>query len=302
MPDFKRGLTSFPEDTAGRRNSKFSPFAPTISWRQDREEKYILFLNQAEDIPTIQMHEWIEVGTRQNGKPIYEWFISRKDSAIGEEYDDIEDRLGQPAKERTVAVAVELEPTFSEHKGRKRPTGFKVKTDIFERRADEGVEEVTMPVIGTVIQSRHNFFGWVGSFNENTAPIEETPLHVIRRGRDANTTYDFTPFLDQSVDFTNLFEYLDGVSYLAEELESLLKETETLEPQEAALSVGTVLLEKRLNELADKDRYERLINDVTSLPDRFGKSTTKASRPKSDGPSLGSRAKFAKLRAEVEGR
>lgn len=305
MPDFRRGQAALAEPEKSG-NKQFTPFAPNVMWREDKEEKYLLFLNPAEDLVKVDYHDFIVVGHRDNGKPIYESFISRKDPAIGEGYDDIEDRLGQPPRERILGVAVELEPTFSQVKGRKRPTGFEVKTDTFERKTDNGTEEVTVPLVGLVTQSRFNFYGWVGSFNDSTAPIEETPVQVIRRGKDQTTTYDFTPFLDQPVDLSNLIEYVENVSYLREALD----EIELPDDQhEAALAIGSVFLDTRLTELADGNRYERLVSGIDSLETKFPRGDKKpAERPQrqsmrpepSETPKTS--GKFERLRQEVESR
>lgn len=295
MPNYRRGVSAIADAQASNNQSSksgFVPFVPQLTWK-DREEKYIVFLNKAEDIPTLELHEWIPVGTRPNGKPQYESFISRKDPAIGEETDDIEDRLGQKARMRTIAVAAELEPTFQVVGNRKRPNGFRIRTDTFERNVENGREEVTYPVVGLVVQSPINFFGWVGSFNDTTANIEETPLHVIRRGDDKNTAYDFTPYIDQQIDYSPLTDYIDGISYLRDV--DLGQGT----PEE----VGNALLEKRLEELADQDRYNELVGSVTVLESKWGKGQPQAaSNPKvTNGRASGPRdSKFARLRASVE--
>lgn len=317
MPDFRRGSAAISAAQESNKGSGFKPFCPNIAWTKDREEKYVIFLNPADEIPTVDLHEWIVVGHTKGGKPLYEQFLSRKDPAIGESTDDIEDRLGQKAKSRTIGVAVELEPTFSTVKGRQRPTGFKVKTDTYERKLEGGgTQEVTYPVLGVVVQSPLNFYGWLGSFNEGTANIEETPLHVLRRGKDTNTAYDFTPYIDQPVDFAPLVEHIMGIGYLqdSEGLEDALK---GLSEAEAAVHIGSVMLEKRLNELADEERYAELVAPIEELENKWGANTPPASRPTrpsrpsprpastngdtGEAPAPARGSKFAKLREEVEG-
>lgn len=304
MPNFRRGVAAMNAASESSGNGSL-PFVPNIGWREDREEKYILFLNPAEEIPTLDLHEWIEVGRRENGKPIYEWFISRKDAAIGESYDDIEDRLERKARIRSVAVAVELEPTLTMVNGRKRPTGFEVKTTSFERKTDGGTEEAHAPVIGFVIQSPLNFYGWVGTFSESEAPIEETPIKVVRRGKDQNTAYDFTPYIDQQVDFTNLIQYLDGVSYLADVIDQVNVDGD---PKDAAAQIGQLMLDKRLDELADGERYQELVAPIQELDSKFGKPPAKSNprpspRPQDNGTGPVERSdKFSKLREAVAAR
>lgn len=272
MPDFRRGMAAMNEAQEERQNSggNFSPFCRQIQWMDDKEEKFVAFLNRAEDIPTVELHSFIPcgTGTSKTGKTYtkYEQFIARTDPSIGEDYDDLTERLEQKSNLRTLAAAVELEPTYSTVNNRKRPTGFTVKTETFNRKTEDGgVEEVEAPMIGVVVQASSNFFGWVGSFNESTAPVEETPLQIIRRGKDAKTAYDFTPYLDQPIDYAPLLDLLENVAYLRG-VDIDLSDDD----RESAIAIGNALLDKRLDELADGDRYETLVTPITHIEDRFG--------------------------------
>lgn len=290
----------------------FTAFCPEIKWVDDREEKFIAFLNRPEDIPTVALHTFVPVGeaTSKAGKQYtkYESFIDRSDPGVGESSDELTDRLGHRAQQRSLAVAVELEPTYTTVNGRKRPNGFQVKTETYTRKTEDGgTEEVTAPVVGMIVQSPRNFFGWVGSFHESTAPIEETPLQVIRRGKDASTAYDFTPFLDQPIDYTNLFENIENVSYLRDELEGTDLAGNSLD---VALAIGERFLDKRLTELSDKERYDRLVAPITEIEDRWGGGTTpkvpvrssqrEAKQPSLDEVPAGNQAKFEELRKRHE--
>jgi len=284
MPDFRRGMAAMQEAQESQKaqgSNPFPSFVRQIQWQEDREEKFIAFLNRADDIPTVELHSFIPVGegTSKAGKKYtkYEQFIDRTDAAIGEDSDDLSSRLGHKAQLRTIAVAVELEPTYSTVNGRKRPTGFAVKTETYNRKTEDGgVEEVEAPAMGIIVQSPTNFFGWVGSFNESTAPIEEVPLQVVRQGKDANTQYNFVPFLDQPIDYSGLFENIDGVAYLRGELDAV---DLTGEPLDVAIEIGNVMLNKRLNELANSERYERLVTPIQHIEDRFGGGDKKPARP-----------------------
>jgi hypothetical protein len=295
-------------------SNPFPAFCPEIKWVDDREEKYIAFLNRPEDIPTVALHTFVPVGTATSkaGKEYtkYESFIDRTDPGVGEDTDDLTARLGHRAQQRSLAVAVELEPTYSTVNGRKRPTGFAVKTETYTRKTEDGgTEEVESPVVGLIVQSPRNFFGWVGSFHESTAPIEETPLQVIRRGKDASTAYDFTPFLDQPIDYSNLFEYVGNVAYLRGDIEDIDLNGEALD---VALSIGSKMLDKRLEELADGERYERLVSPITEIEDRWGNGSA-PSKPAAATPRASQReakatpqasgsnqAKFDELRKKHE--
>lgn len=301
MPEFRRGIAGMQSNNSA--SGKQSAFCPEIRWQGDREEKFILFLNRIDDIPTVELHTFIPVGTTKSGKTKYEQFISRTDPAIGESKDDLTDRLGRKAAARALAAAVELEPVYTMVNGKRRPTGFEVKTETFARKTEDGgSEEVEAPLVGLVVQSPFNFYGWLGSFSESTGTIEDTPFQVIRRGKDAKTTYDFMPFLDQKVDFSNLIDYIENVSYLRGSTDNLPSD-----PQEAALEIGTRLLEKRLTELTDGNRYTEMVSPIAVIEDKFGGGTPKVqakTTPSFDEmvtPSNGGSDKFEQLRKMHEG-
>src|SRR3954453_19057177 len=288
--NFRRGMKAMAEaqEAQSRNGGSLPAFCPEIKWPEDREERFIGFLPGPEDIPTRALHTFVPVGTATSkaGKEYtkYESFIDRTDPGIGEAKDDLTDRLGHRAQQRSLAVAVELEPTYSTaNGGRKRPTGFAVKTETYTRKTEEGgTEEVEAPVIGLVVQSPRNFFGWVGSFHESTADIQDTPLQVIRRGKDAGTAYDFTPFLDQKIDYSNLFDLIGNVSYLRDEDISYDESGDSLDQ---ALDIGSKMLDKRLEELADGDRYERLVSPIEEIEDRWGNNSAPAKPAKVERPS-----------------
>lgn len=303
MPEFRRGIAGM-QSNNNASGKQYPAFCPEIRWQNDREEKFILFLNRIDDIPTVELHTFIPVGTTKSGKTKYEQFISRTDPAIGEPKDDLTDRLGRKAAARALAVAVELEPVYTTVNGRRRPTGFEVKTETFNRKTEDGgSEEVEAPLVGLVVQSPYNFYGWLGSFSESTGTIEDTPFQIIRRGKDAKTTYDFMPFLDQPVNFDNLINLVGNVGYLR----GVTIDTSG-DPKEAALNIGTVMLEKRLAELTDAERYEEMVTPIQEIEDRFGgggspKAATKAPTfdemvPPANG---GSSDKFEQLRKMHEG-
>src|SRR3954463_833189 len=113
MPSFRRGLASI-EEAATRKggSGNFRPFVPQLQWREDGEKKYILVLTPIDEVATLDLHEFIPVGTGQkaNGETYtkYESFLSRKDPFIGENFDDLEDRLENKPKTRCMGIAVEL--------------------------------------------------------------------------------------------------------------------------------------------------------------------------------------------------
>lgn len=281
MPQYQRGVAAIQQSMNKSNSGGFKPFAPDIRWRDDGESKFIQIISPAEDIPMVTLHEWIPVGTHKSGKTKYESFMSRKDAGIGENYDDLEDRLGSKPRVRGIGVALELEPVLETVKGRQRPVGFTVQTETFTRRGENGGDEtVTAPKIGLITQSSHLFWGWVASFEENNAPIVETPLQVTRRGKETNTRYDFIAFEEKPVDFSNLLDNIEGITYLNgmrdEVMTSIASSKSDLD---SAIVVGRAMLEHRLEELGDWDRYKELITPIQELNLRFGGTKPKAAAP-----------------------
>jgi hypothetical protein len=303
VPNFRRGAAAIDEAATRKGGNGFRPFVPTIQWQDDRESKHVLFLTPVDEIPTVEYHEWIPVGTGQkaNGETYtkYEQFISRKDPAIGESEDELQDRLGVAPKSRSIAVAVELEAITENDGRRERVTGFTVATDTYTRKDENGGEqEVTQPLIGLVIQSAQNFFGWLSSYDASQGPIEETPMSVTRRGKDANTTYDFIALEGRPVDLGPLMDHIDGISYLRDDIEDILSNVDSSESdEEAAAFIAGVLLNKRLDELADKERYDELVAPIEKIESKFG---NKKAAPKNGGTTRRERPARPSRREAVE--
>ena len=294
MPNYqpRRGLGAVEQAASRKGGSKFRGFVPEIRWREDGEKKYILVLSNFENddpnaVVVADLHEFIPVGTgeKANGETYtkYESFVSRKDPIAGsEDFDDLEDRLGNKPRTRCIGVAVELEPEFEVVKGRNRPVGFKVKTDSFTRNGDNGQEEVEQPLIGLIVQSAFLMWSPLGSLDESQGPLSELPVEITRRGKDVNSRYDFVPYMDMPVDLSPLFENLGGITYIADELGEVQDDIAAKGDIEAAQMVGQLLIDKRLRELADKDRYEELVGPIQVLEQRFGGGSKKpaaAARP-----------------------
>jgi len=282
MPNYqpRRGLGAVEQAANRKGGTKLRGFAPEIRWREDGEKKYILVLSNFEDddpnaVVVADLHEFIPVGTgeKSNGDTYtrYESFVSRKDPlAGGENYDDLEDRLGNKPRTRCIGVALELEPEFEVVKGRKKPVSFKVKTDSFTRKTETGTEDVEQPLIGLIIQSAFLVWSPLGSLDESQGPLSELPVEVTRRGKDVNSRYDFVSYMDMPVDFSPLFNNIDGITYIADELVDVKGDLVAKGDIEAAQLVGQILVDKRLNELSDKARYEELVSPIEHIEQRFG--------------------------------
>lgn len=284
MPDFRRGAAGVAEaQKKATSGGSFSPFAPEMFWKSDADERYILFLNPMDEIPTVDMISFIpQKRKKANGEAftVYERVVARTDSSIGEATDAMADDWQGKPRDTCVAIAVELEPTLEKQaNGRMRPTGFHVKTDSYERRVrdDKGeltdeTEEVTTPVLGIIHASPHNFFNVVSSADANDFPIEDTAVKITRVGTKTDTTYTVTGYPDQEIDLGDLIEYIEGVSYLTdEEMDTLVEAVDAADnDKEAGLAIGEFVLNKRMEELCDGERYDKLYESITETLDKFG--------------------------------
>lgn len=276
-PNFRRGAAAIAESKkkAESGGKNFKPFAPRIAW-DDGDTKHVLFLTPIEESPTVEMHEYVPIGEwkSKDGKKkgtTYGFYISRKDQAIGEDHDILVDEFDKKPTERTLGVAVELEPIYETVRGRKRPVGFEVKTDTYTRKGDDDQdEEITTPIIGVVAQSSSNFFGYLGSFDEEQAPVIETPFSIKREGGGTDTEYHFVHFMDQPVDLSPVTEYLEGILYLDDQLDDLFEEVDDLDSTEAALVIANAILETRLDELSDLEKYQEDLKGVKKIRNPYG--------------------------------
>jgi hypothetical protein len=306
MPDFRRGAEAI---SAAQKKSTgggdFKPFTPEFFWK-DKDEKYLLILNPIQYIPTAEVISFIPVeGKKADGEKFtrFERVIARTDAVIGEDSDPMVDEWDGKPRDTSIAVAVELEATYEEVKGRKRPNGFVVKTREFERRirdedgelTDE-YEDVIAPEVAIIHASPHNFFNVVTSYDETEAPIEETPVKITRVGSDTNTVYRIDGYPDQEVDLTPLIDNIENVYYLNSELEDLIEAIDNAESDaEAASLIGAAMLDKRLDELVDEDRYNELYEGITSTLDKFGgKKKGKTRKSKTERPARRSQRRSSK--------
>jgi hypothetical protein len=140
--------------------------------------------------------------------------------------------------------------------------------------------------------------------DESQGPLEDLPLEVIRRipGEKSNTYYEFIPFVDIPVDLSAITEYLDGISYLGDDnLSGLIGELEAIgdDDLKAAKVVAHALFTKRVEELADENRYNEQLEDVDELPPPpWGGGSKKLSKKSKSRPA---RKTQRKAKAEENG-
>lgn len=296
MPQFRRGAEEIEKSTQRKGGGSLGKFAPSIYLKNDKEFKYLLFLNPIEDVPRLDMINFIPVKNDKGEQMYYASVIARSDACFEEDAVKV-DRLVEdwdaPVKDSNLFVAVELEAVTETKRGREKPVGFKVKTVEYERRIrdedgelTEETETVVSPAYGFVQESASNFGSVLGSHDAEEFPIEDGAIKVIRIGEDQNTKYNVTGYEEIPIDRSPFVENIDGISYIADVLDDVKEAIDGLDDDAALKAVGTVLLEARLNELADEDRYNRLADGVTESLDRFGaKKKKKNGSEKKSRPS-----------------
>jgi hypothetical protein len=292
MPQFRRGAAEIEKSTQRKSGGSFK-FAPSIYWSDDKEVKYLHFLNAIEDIPRLEMINFIPIKNSEGERVAFGSVISRADPCFGDDAvnpDPLVDKWDAPVKDSNLFVAVELEPVMEEKRGRQKPVGFRIKMVEFERRIrneagelTDDTETVTAPAYGFIQESASNFGAVLGSHDASEFPIEEWPIKIQRIGKSTDTKYTVGGYEDMEVDFTPFVENLEGITYLSDVIDDVKEAVEGMDPKDAAKAVGSVLLEARLNELADEERYNRLADGVTETLDKFGSKKKKAAAKSSKG-------------------
>jgi len=259
-------------------NSEFRPFLKDIYWSKDKDFHYLLFLTPIRKTYQVLLHPYLPT---ENGK---ETIIAWTDESIGERFDPIEEEWGYRPRLTNLAIAVDLDPLMETVKGRERPVGFEVKTFEFQRRVrdDNGEptdekEIVIAPVVGLVAQSPFNFFSQLANYDAEESPIDQTPVKITRIGDGSGLTYSVIGY-DAPVELDNLINYIENVNYVTEP-DKLLSEIETMTPYEAAGHIGDYLLSKKVEELADMDRYEEIRASITEPSRWSGKRQEPKRRP-----------------------
>jgi hypothetical protein len=234
------------------------------------KDKYIQFLTPMDQVPTVLMHQFIIVGTRDDGKPMYERFISRRDPSLDgpDGYDELIDRFGQTPSERTIFLAVEVDPMWSTGPGRKTIEGFDLAERKFTNKDDE---EIVVPAFGLIIESPFTFSNHLAATNDLT-PIHETIFAVKRNGTGTDTSYTFVNTGQGALD-------------VSEELDEFEKNFD---------------FEEYLDELADEDRMKDILGE---LPDdwritAYDKRKKNKDKGKEDKPKQATRRRAAAPKGE----
>lgn len=280
MPTFNRdalrkGAKAIDDALEARKqgDGDFKPFLSNIYWKKDKDTHYLMILNPLEEIDEVDLHPYIDI---DDGKP--HMCISHTDVTFGGGKDEIQTKWGYKPRLTNLAVAVLLEPITEIINGRAKPVGFEVQTTTFNRsvRGEDGKpiegekEEVTVPVVGLLAQSPYNFFNHLRSIDASEAAIHTTAVKIERMGDKSNVNYRINAFDTITPDLTNLFDYFENLSYIGEDdKEDLIQKVAGADTdEEASVAIGNYLLEKRVDELADVDEYNRILSQITQ-PARF---------------------------------
>lgn len=298
MSEIRRGSAAIQDAAKSSGGGDFRPFLPSLYWKEDQQERYILFLNEVEDMPLFDMIQYIPV---EGG--YFQETVAKTDPFFGEKRDEFVDEWDATIRKTNVAIAVELEPVVEVVNKRRKPRGFEVKTIEYERRifdddgeATDETEEVTAPAVGYVAQSPNNFFNQISNYDANEAPVTATALKITRIGKDKTTTYQLVGYDELPIDLSNLVGFVDGISYLGDELDPLLEEIEDLSAEDAALAIGRKLLDLREEELIDDERYQELLGGVTESMDKFGNKKKKGKKEKEAPRSRAASRRAAKAK------
>lgn len=233
MANFRRGADAI---VAAASRSGGGKFTPTHRFEAG-ETKYIQFLTSIDEIPTVLMHRFITVGIKEDGNKKYADFISRRDPGLDgpEGYDELIDRFQSNPSQRSIALAVELEPEYEKKGAKKVLAGFDL---AYREYTDSEGNEKSVPNVALVIESPYTFFTHLTAYAD-IGPIEDVVFAVKRNGKGTDTSYTLIPAGD-ALDLED-----------DDELEAALEELD---------------LDAYLEELADEDRMRELLED---LPDDF---------------------------------
>lgn len=275
---FRRGAAEIEKASERRGGGNFNAFAPSIYWKGDKEIKYVLLLNDIESIPRLDLIDMVPVREFDRGDgttgTAYEMVIDRRDPGLGslrQRSEPLVDEFGARSRDSNLMVAVELEPITEKVRNREVPRGFRVATKVVTRRLrdeqgelTDDTEEITVPIYGFINGAANNFGAALASVDATEMEVHTGAIKVMRVGKDKNTQYQMKGFPDIEVDLTALVEGLEYINYLTqEERDELIQNTADLPGNEdIAAELGRVLLEKRLNEIADQEHYDEVLAAV----------------------------------------
>lgn len=310
MPNFNRSTAKLGNEVvergSGGGSRSFKPWLPKIYWKGADDERFVLILNELQDIVRIQYHPYVETDEGAFST------MARTDPGIGERADPIQETWGYVPRMFDVMIAVELEP-IAETKvvnGRDRISivGFEVATRTFERRVrdEDGEltdekEEIIVPAIGCITQSPFNFGNQLNAYDHNDNPIHLTPFKITQVGAGSGVQYSFQGYPDTEFDLSNLFEYIENISYLdTDEKREALNELLAEAPEgEEHMALGRFILDLKLEELADREAYDEIFKKITK-PSKFKDQKQSVVKPGAKNVTHNTRVKAKPEPVEAE--
>lgn len=185
------------------------------------ETKYLQFLMSFDEITTVLFHRFICVGLREDGSKIYRDFVSPLDDSIDGPTgtDQLVERWGSTPSQRSIGLAIELEPVKEKKGSRQVIVGW---DPVMRTYTDSEGEEKEVPNVALVIESPYTFYNHLGVVDDQT-PIEETIISVTRTGKSTDTSYTILPVGEalsddelEEMGVDQFFEEFDFEGYLDE--------------------------------------------------------------------------------------
>lgn len=209
-----------------------------------------------DEITTVLFHRFICVGVREDGSKIYRDFVSPLDDSVDGPtgYDPLVERWGSNPSQRSIGLAIELEPIKKKEGNRQVIKGWEVVTRTY---TDSEGEEKEVPNVALVIESPYTFYNHLGVVDDQT-PIEDTILSITRTGKSTDTSYTILP----------VGEALDDDTLEAAGVDEFFEEFD---------------FEGYLDEISDKDRMNEILDEldddfvVNPYAKKKGKKETKKS-------------------------
>lgn len=209
-------------------------FTPSIYWKEDKESHFVLFISPVGEFTTLDVHV-IEISPK-----VWRTFICRKEACFEDEsggHCPACDELGDSPSQRTLALAVELDPVEKRIGGRRTIESLKVK--MVEVEKDGETKEY--PRIGVVFQAAGNFFNYITAYDAQHQDVTTLAFEIQREGKGGRTNYQFFPlpgvevptiddFEDDLPDVVAYIEELGSQERYDEELKGVKRESKQAEP------------------------------------------------------------------------
>jgi hypothetical protein len=261
-----------------------------------------------DEITTVLFHRFICVGMREDGSKISRDFVSPLDDSIDGPTgtDQLVERWGSTPSQRSIGLAIELEPIQEKKGSRKVIVGWE---PVMRTYTDSEGEEKEVPNVALVIESPYTFYNHLGVVDDQT-PIEETIISVTRTGKSTDTSYTILPVGEalsddelEEMGVDEFFEEFDFEGYLDEisdkdEMNAILDELD-----------DDFVVNPYAKKKGKKDKSEKKGSSTRTRRTRRTEPEADADEPDADEPEAEEEAeekptrkrRFNQLRTEVKG-